>query len=57
MPEMNESGRISTLATTGAASAFGMIATAAMPSAANVAAPSNTAATTTGSASARTCTP
>ena len=48
---------MSTLATTGAASAFGISATAAMPSAANVAAPSKTANTTTGSASARTCTP
>jgi hypothetical protein len=57
IPEMNESGRMSTLATTGAASALGISATAAMPSAANVAAPSSTASAIAGTASARTCTP
>ena len=57
IPEMNDSGRISTLATTGAASALGMIETAAIPRAANVAAPSSTATTTAGTASARRCTP
>ncbi len=47
---------MSTLATTGAASALGMIMTAAMPSAAKVAAPSSTVTTTAGTASARRCT-